>query len=683
MTPPSQEAIERRELPATTSIRRLIGVRHWSVSAKLIVLIAPLLILFLILFAWAFAGRQRMQMLDEQTTVTAEAILMQIRADREYYATTIVPRLSAMQAIVSADYHHTPNAFPLPATFLREVTEMIASSPSSYRVKLISPWPINKKNGIQDSFQEDGFKALLTSRTSLFKRQEHVNGTTVMRFLAPDRAVAQSCVNCHNSHPLSPKQDFKLNDIMGGIEISIPIESALQAARRDQLWLVAGGSGISVLVMLLIVWSSHIVVTQPVRELTAQMQKIASASGDIAEEPAVRRRTEQVMGEEIRQLWHGFWDMYLSFRLHQQERAADLERQAGEMQILNQRLIEMQKITQSMQQAISEDEVYRILCHTLQQSVPLQQILILRLNASEDRLETIWTSPKREDLSIDGYPVWNEPHRCPVIRSGREYTVQDTSRDLICPSSISNRQGGGYWCVPLVIGGRTIGVVHLVSQETNRWTEDTCHWIEALVNVAAPMIGHLQHLERAKRRALIDELTGAYNRRFLEETLAKLVVPDERRRGQVVSLLVIDLDHFKKINDTYGHQVGDLVLKAIAQTLHRTLKESDVLARYGGEEFIVVLPQTDTVGAVAVGERLRTAVAGLSLRKLAPVAPERVTISIGIATYPAHASTVAELIHAADEALYQSKSQGRNRVTCAPDSLEAAYRKADGQNAPR
>jgi diguanylate cyclase (GGDEF)-like protein len=413
------------------------------------------------------------------------------------------------------------------------------------------------------------------------------------------------------------------------------------------------------------------------------MQKISGAGGDVAEEPTVRRKTEQAMGEEIRQLWHGFWDMYLSLRLHQQEHSADLEQQGIEMQILNQRLIDMQKITQSMQQAISEEEVYRILCHTLQQSIPLQQILILRLNASEDRLETVWTAPKREDLPIDGYPVWNEPHQCPVIRSGREYKVQDTSRDLVCASSVSNTQSGSYWCVPLVIGGRTIGVVHLLSQELNRWTEDTCHWIEALVNVAAPMIGHLQHLERAKRRALIDELTGTYNRRFLEEALAKLVVPDDRRRGQVLSLMVIDLDHFKKVNDTYGHQVGDLVLKTVAQTLHKTLKDSDVLARYGGEEFVIVLPRTDTVGAVAVAERLRIAVAGLALRKLAPVAPERVTISVGVASCPVHATTVVELIHAADEALYKSKSQGRNRVTCAPDSLEVAYQNPGEQDPPQ
>ncbi len=675
---PSDHHATMHEAPAShLGSRWLIGARHWSVSTKLIVMIAPLLILFMVLFAWAFAGRQRLQALEQQTTVSAEAILTQIRADREYYSSVVVPRLSTLRASINADYHRVPNAFPLPATFLREVTEMIANSPAAYRVKLISPWPINKVNGLQDKFQEEGFKVLLGSPTKLYSRQDTMNGATVMRFLAPDRAVSHSCVGCHNSHPGSPKKDFKLNDIMGGIEISLPIESALHAARRDQMLLVAGGTGISLVVILLIVWGSRLVVTQPVRELTTQMQKISNAGGDIAEEPAVRRRTEQAMGEEIRQLWHGFWDMYLSLRLHQQERSTNLEHQAGEMLVLNKRLIELQKITQSMQQAISEEEVYRILTHTLQQSLPLRQVMILRLNASEDRLEIVWTAPKRDDLGIDGYPVWNEPHRCPVIRSGREYKVQDTSRDLVCASSLSNEQSGGYWCVPLVIGGRTIGVVHLLSQEANRWSDDACQWIEALVNVAAPMIGHLQHLERAKRRALIDELTGTYNRRFLEEALAKMVVPDDRRRGQVLSLLVIDLDHFKKVNDTYGHQVGDLVLKTVAQTLHRTLKESDVLARYGGEEFVVVLPRTDAVGAVAVGERLRVAVAGLSLRKLAPAAPDRVTISAGVACCPIHATTVADLIHAADEALYQSKSLGRNRVTCAPDSLEVAYRNPD------
>src|SRR6184192_2261835 len=123
--------------------------------------------------------------------------------------------------------------------------------------------------------------------------------------------------------------------------------------------------------------------------------------------------------------------------------------------------------------ASSEEEAYRILVHTLRQVLPLRQILILRLNASEDRLEMVWSSPKRADMGLNSYPVWDNPSNCPVIRSGREYMVKDLRHDLTCSFSISNEGDGAYWCVPLVIGGRTIGVVHLVSSVTHAWTQDT------------------------------------------------------------------------------------------------------------------------------------------------------------------------------------------------------------------
>ena len=150
-----------------------------------------------------------------------------------------------------------------------------------------------------------------------------------------------------------------------------------------------------------------------------------------------------------------------------------------------------------------------------------------------------------------------------------------------------------------------------------------------------------------------------------------MIVPEERRKGQNISILMIDLDHFKQVNDAFGHQVGDEVLKAIASTLHRSLKDTDVLARYGGEEFTAVLPRTDTATAAIVAERLRAAVAEMSFRRLAPAAPDRLTISIGVATYPSHARTVPELLRCADEALYQAKALGRNRVVCVCSNYSA------------
>jgi diguanylate cyclase (GGDEF)-like protein len=640
--------------------------RHWSVGAKLVLMITPLLLAFTLVIAFLYPGRQREQMLEEHVTATAEAVLMQVRADREYYSSVIVPRLLNMNAKVLADYHKIPDAFPLPATFLREVTELINHNPAAYKLRLVSPWPINKQHAVQDRFQEEAFKALAKEPT-LYRKRDVLDGVTMMRFLAPDRAVSQVCVDCHNAHPASPRHDFRMNDLMGGIEVRIPIHTSLEAGQYAQLWLLWGGIGLSLLVMALITVGSKQVVSKPLHDLTTQMQKIEMAEGEMKEAPVVPVTTGAMMGEEIRQVADQFWRMYFALETHQQERATELGRQAEVQRVLNKRLLEMHQVAQQLQQATSEEEVYRILTHTLRDALHLRQILILRLNASEDRLELVWEEPKRQGLRIDGYPVWDEPSRCPVIRSGREYIVQDVRRDLTCLSSLSNNEDGAYWCVPLVIGGRTIGVAHLVSEVTDCWTDETRKWTEALINLAAPMVGHLRHLERAKRRALIDELTSTYNRRFLEEVLAKLILPDERRKGQIISILMMDLDHFKSVNDTYGHQVGDLVLKTVASTMHRALKESDVLARYGGEEFMAVLPRTDSGGAVVVAERLRVAVADLSLRRLAPAAPDHVTISIGVATYPTHAKTVQELIRIADAALYQAKSFGRNRVVCPPE----------------
>jgi len=655
----------------TTSIRD--GRPGWSVSMRLIVLITPPLLLFLVAVAWFFPGRQRIALVEADATHAATALVTQIKADREYYASVVVPRLLKMNAKLQVDYHRVPNAFPLPATFLREVTDMVARTRADYRTKLLSPWPINKANGISDVFQQEGFESLIHGpREGIYGRRDTVGGATLMRFLAPDRAVHQSCVDCHNAHPDSPKHNFRLNDLMGAIEVSIPIEAPLQRARQDQLWLLMGGLGVGVVIMALVILGSRRVVTRPLRDLTHQMRDIAQGKGEIAEAPAIPKQTEEAMGEEVRVLWQQFWEMHEAIEANQRNRSLELQRQADALQSLTDRLLDLHKIGQTIQQATSEEEVYRILSHTLQRGLPLRQILILRLNASEDRLEIVWTAPKREDLVVDSYPVWNEPLNCPVIRSGREYRVEDIRQDLTCQFSISNNEDGAYWCVPLVIGGRTIGVVHLVSSQTHCWAEESRQWVEALINVATPMIGHLQHIEKAKRRALVDELTGAYNRRFLDEILGKMVLPDERRRRQTLSVLMIDLDHFKTVNDTFGHHVGDTVLKTVASVMHRTLKSSDILVRYGGEEFTVVLPQTDVNGATVVAERLRIAVADFSLQRLAPAAPDHITISIGVASYPTHANSVSDLLRIADEALYQAKTLGRNRVVCAQSGSKAA-----------
>ncbi|MFN3593970.1 MAG: GGDEF domain-containing protein [Thiobacillaceae bacterium] len=156
----------------------------------------------------------------------------------------------------------------------------------------------------------------------------------------------------------------------------------------------------------------------------------------------------------------------------------------------------------------------------------------------------------------------------------------------------------------------------------------------------------------------MDPLTGLYNRRGLDQ-----VIRDLWPTNPVITMLVADIDHFKKINDTYGHQVGDVVIRQVAETIRRGIRGEDYAARYGGEEFVVLLPDTELQGGLQVAENIRSRVAKLRLvRKHDNLAIDAFTVSVGVASRKPE-ETPEALFKRADEALYLSKASGRNRVT--------------------
>jgi two-component system, cell cycle response regulator len=169
-----------------------------------------------------------------------------------------------------------------------------------------------------------------------------------------------------------------------------------------------------------------------------------------------------------------------------------------------------------------------------------------------------------------------------------------------------------------------------------------------------------------ERVAISDALTGLYNRRYLEQRLSE-EIDRSRRYGQPLSLFVGDVDFFKKVNDTYGHAAGDEVLRAVARTMTKTVRRVDLVARLGGEEFVIVTPSTDRERARIAAERVRAAVEQARIDVPSPSGPLtiQVTMSLGVATFGDRSLSAADLVAAADQALYRAKSSGRNRVEVA------------------
>jgi diguanylate cyclase len=176
-------------------------------------------------------------------------------------------------------------------------------------------------------------------------------------------------------------------------------------------------------------------------------------------------------------------------------------------------------------------------------------------------------------------------------------------------------------------------------------------------------------LDNVRKESLTDPLTGIANRKAFDAALEAAINRDD---GEAVTLLMLDIDHFKKFNDSYGHLTGDQVLRLVANAVKQNVKGQDISARYGGEEFAVILPQIEAAALATIAERVRALVESLP----APVNGSTLTISIGGALYPEDGTTVDALFHVADERLYQAKRDGRNRVVTPAPTRRSADRQS-------
>jgi len=335
---------------------------------------------------------------------------------------------------------------------------------------------------------------------------------------------------------------------------------------------------------------------------------------------------------------------------------------ANETRLYTQEIILLNQMSEFLQTCISFEDAYSIITKFIQQIFPDDISALYIFKESRNVLEavSVWGELKQEEmfLSIDD---------CWALRRAQTHSVTGTDEELLCPHVKEKKSL--YMCIPLVARDETFGMFHLRINKTNIGNDE--QKLKSKENVAmrvASQIGlilsNMKLRDSLRSMSIRDSLTGLYNRRYMEESLERELHRAERK-GTSMAVMMFDLDYFKKFNDTYGHEVGDMMLRKLGAFVLQYIRRSDVACRYGGEEFVMILPDSSLDVIRERIENFRQSVKQIKIQyKGQMIGP--ITVSIGIAFFPKDGSTVKDILKSADMSLYRAKKTGRDKI-CVSD----------------
>ena len=336
------------------------------------------------------------------------------------------------------------------------------------------------------------------------------------------------------------------------------------------------------------------------------------------------------------------------------------------------RLTELVDILQSCQ---TTAEAYEVIRTSLAKILFFQSGALCITSASRSMVEAV---------SVWGDTVGTEktftPVNCWALRRGKTHIVKDPASPMRCTHA-SGGSAHGHICVPLAAQGETLGVLYLESPSEHavlsaERPEDRLEALSVFATAAGERISlalaNLSLREVLRVQSIRDPLTGLFNRRYMEESLDR-ELRRASRNNQSVSVLLLDIDHFKRFNDTFGHQAGDTLLRALGDFISKRTRGQDIACRLGGEEFAIILSACSSEAARKRAELLREEVTQLVVQHKGEVLG-KIHLSAGVSTFPEHASTAEQLLHDADNSLYRAKTEGRNRVVVAGAPAEVSGR---------
>lgn len=282
-------------------------------------------------------------------------------------------------------------------------------------------------------------------------------------------------------------------------------------------------------------------------------------------------------------------------------------------------------------------------------------------SASRNRVEKAASWGEHLHSQSDFYP-----HDCWALRRGRLHQLGQDRLGLRCNHVSPAPNPLSTLCIPMIAQGETLGLFYLNSECAEALNDAKQQLARTVAEQVGLAIANLHLREILQHQSIRDALTGLFNRRYLEEALQQEIARAQRNQ-YATAVVMVDVDHFKRFNDTHGHDAGDYVLQTLGKVLRDNIRESDVACRYGGEELTLVFPETTLEAAVARAEDLRQTIHQLTIHYNGTLL-EGLSASFGVAAFPSHGTTGPALLQAADVALYRAKQAGRNQVVAA--SLE-------------
>jgi diguanylate cyclase (GGDEF)-like protein len=375
-----------------------------------------------------------------------------------------------------------------------------------------------------------------------------------------------------------------------------------------------------------------------------------------------RKETEEKFRKHQEEL-----EWLVAERTYELTRANELLAEAIREQ--KQRVLEMTQLNHMsdlLHACRTEQETHEVVIGVCKQLFPDDSGYLGIIDDSRTRLDIVadWGSSPPKVKLLDLEDCW-------ALRRGKSHFVESSEIGPLCPH-LSRSPGYSYLCEPIIAQGRILGVMHLRIGRREQVESDEAFklMIESKQIILVRIVEHyslslvnLRLHETLKRQSIQDPLTNLYNRRYMEESLER-EFSRCRRHDFPLTIIMIDIDHFKTFNDTYGHTAGDIVLQKLGEFLKKNIREEDIACRYGGEEFVLILPQTSPEPVRQRAEQMRSKVKeDLRIRYQGHILG--ITISMGIAGFPDHGINLNEILDTADLALYQAKKKGRDRVEVA------------------